>query len=306
MRAKFWCHIRDLAPDTVMRPCFRDLVPLPFFQKSSVISVSRPAWWPNRPPGVRPPSPTPPSPNCAVVPLSPRHTSPFPHATPMTRSMSTLQIRRTVGNDGSRPQLYPSLQGDVEFIGADLSVLYELTNCMARSPVSRPKQLKRLSPIPAGWAVPPRKSAQQARTIPRRATPPLGCQRGWLSSWEISQSNGLTSLRRHCPHRWSAAMRMEPPCTSLQCLHGIPSTCLLFYSSAQATIQSPASSGDLNEQRDSPVQLFPPVLRAANAGLVGRASTRQGLPPLTSNAFFHLRSHLPHRLFLGNGTSDGQ
>ena len=172
-------------------------MPLPFFQKSSVISVSPPAWWPNRPPGVRPLSPTPPSLNCAVVPLSPRHTSPFPHATTMTRSMSTLQIRRTVGNDGSRPQLYPSLQGDVEFIGADLSVLYELTNCMARSPVSRPKQPKRLSSIPAGWAVPPRKSALQARTIPRRAIPPLGCQRGWLSSSEISQSNGLTSLRRH-------------------------------------------------------------------------------------------------------------
>ena len=146
-----------------------------------------------------PGSPTPPgpSPNCAVVPLSPRHTSPFPHATPMTRSMSTLQIRRTVGNDGTRPQLYPSLQGDVEFIGADPSVLYELTNCMARSPVSRPKQLKRLSSIPAGWAVPPRKSVQQARTIPRRATPPLGCQRVRLSSCEIPQSNGLTRLRWH-------------------------------------------------------------------------------------------------------------
>ena len=119
----------------------------------------------------------------------------------------------------------------------------------------------------------------------------------------LPKSNGLTSLRWNRPYRWPAAMRMEPPCASLQCLHGIPSAFLLFYSSAQATMVSPANLGGFNELRDYPLQFCPPVLHAANASLVGQASRACHPSP---HCLFHLRSHLPHHLFLGNGTSDSQ
>ena len=106
-------HVRVMAPDSVMRPCsttfqFQNGRETPrataiFPKKQCDLGISS-GWCPNHPPVCAPPLPTPPSPNCAVVTLSLHHTSPFPHATPMTRSVSTLQIRRTVGNDGSRPQ----------------------------------------------------------------------------------------------------------------------------------------------------------------------------------------------------------
>ena len=117
---------------------------------------------------------------------------------------------------------------------------------------------------------------------------------------------GSAELLGNLPKQWADQPEMEPttsmacryadgpPCASLQCLHGIPSAFLLFYSSAQATILSPANFDDFNEQRDNPVQFCPPVLHAANASLVGQASRACHPSP---HCLFHLRSHLPHHLF---------
>ena len=144
-----------------------------------------------------------------------------------------------------------------------------------------------------GWCPhAPRKSAQQAGTISRTTTRPLGCQWVRLSSWEISQSNGLNQLSWDRPHRWPAGMRMDPrPAHSLQfCMGFLPSRhSLYFFSSTQAT--TPANLVAFNEQRDNPVKLCPPVL----CGHKPRGSGQQAL--LTSLSFSSPLSPAPSSFF---------